>query len=96
MRPVYKGCEPATRAAAVGVHLGTPYARPGTQLIESEQLEPGEALDDNFRAIAGSEIERFRREIVERTGDQRRAEDLTAQEILPEVMNTVEKQGGLW
>ena len=44
--------------------------RPNTLLIDSEQLESGDALDDNFRAMAADEIERFRREIIERTGDQ--------------------------
>ena len=48
---------------------GNPYPRPRTLLIDSEQLESGEALDENFRAMAADEIERFRREIVERTGD---------------------------
>src|SRR5665811_863540 len=48
---------------------GNPLARPNTLLIDSEQLEAGDALDDNFRAMATDEIERFRREIIERTGD---------------------------
>src|SRR6185295_3918093 len=56
---------------------GNPLARPNTLLIDSEQLESGEKLDDNFRAMASDEIERFRREIVERTGDQRQAENIT-------------------
>ena len=47
---------------------GNPLARPHTLLIDSEQLDSGEALDKNFRAAAGDEIERFRREIVARTG----------------------------
>jgi type III restriction enzyme len=47
---------------------------PNTLLIDSEQLESGEALDDNFRGMAADEIERFRREIVERTGDRSRRE----------------------
>ena len=51
---------------------GNPLARPRTLLIDSEQLESGEALDDNFRDMAADEIERFRREIVERTGDRAR------------------------
>ncbi|MEE9398401.1 MAG: hypothetical protein V3V31_15470 [Methylococcales bacterium] len=46
-------------------------------MIDSEQLESGEAIDKNFHAMASDEIERFRREIVERTGDQRQAENLT-------------------
>ena len=74
---------------------GNPLAKPNTLLIDSEQLESGEALDKNFREMADDEIERFRREIVERTGDQRQAENLTDQELLREVMNTVGKYGAL-
>src|SRR5205085_4391262 len=44
-----------------------------------------------FRTMATDEIERFRREMVERTGDPRAAESLTDQELLREVMNTVGK-----
>ncbi len=51
---------------------GNPFPRPNTLLIDSEQLESGEALDDNFRAMAADEIERFRREILERGGQARR------------------------
>jgi type III restriction enzyme len=74
---------------------GNPLPRPNTLLIDSEQLESGTALDDNFRAIAADEIERFRRAIIERTGDARKAESLTDQDLLREVMNTVGKPGQL-
>lgn len=74
---------------------GNPLPRPNTLLIDSEQLESGEALDENFRAMAANEIEQFRREIIERTGDQRAAEGLTDQDLLREVMNTVGKEGRL-
>ena len=74
---------------------GNPLARPNTLLIDSEQLESGEALDDNFRGMAADEIDRFRREIVERTGDRRQADNLTDQDLLREVMNTVGKPGRL-
>jgi type III restriction enzyme len=50
---------------------GNPIPRPRTLLIDSEQLESGDALDDNFRAMASDEIDRFRREIVERSGNPR-------------------------
>ena len=70
---------------------GNPLPRPNTLLIDSEQLEAGDALDTNFRAMAEDEIERFRREVVERTGDARAADNLTDQELLREVMNTVGK-----
>jgi type III restriction enzyme len=74
---------------------GNPLPRPNTLLIDSEQLEAGDALDDNFRAMAADEIERFRREIIERTGDARASENVTDQELLREVMNTVGKPGQL-
>ncbi len=74
---------------------GNPLARPNTLLIDSEQLESGEALDDNFRTMAADEIERFRREIVERTGDQRAADNITDTDLLREAMNTVGKPGRL-
>src|SRR6266496_2113834 len=74
---------------------GNPFARPNTLLIDSEQLEAGDALDSNFRAMASDEIERFRREIVQRTGDARAAENLSDQDLLREVMNTVGKPGQL-
>ena len=70
---------------------GAPLPRPNTLLIDSEQLESGELLDPNFRRMARDEIERFRREIVERTGDPRQAEGLTDEDLLREVMNTVGK-----
>ena len=69
---------------------GNPYPRPRTLLINSEELESGEALDRNFRKMAADEIERFRREMRER-GDHRRAEKITDQDLLREVMNTVGK-----
>ncbi|MDP5578400.1 BPTD_3080 family restriction endonuclease [Pseudomonas aeruginosa] len=74
---------------------GNPLPRPNTLLIDSEQLEAGDALDDKFRSMAADEIERFRREIVERSGDARAADNVTDQELLREVMNTVGKAGQL-
>ena len=72
-----------------------PLARPNTLLIDSEQLEAGDALDDNFRAMAADEIERFRLERIERTRDALSGENITDQELLREVMNTVGKAGQL-
>src|SRR5216117_1467037 len=74
---------------------GNTLGRPNTLLIDSEQLEAGDALDDNFRGMAADEIERFRREIIERTRDARSADSITDQELLREVMNTVGKPGQL-
>ena len=74
---------------------GNPLSRPKTLLIDSEQLEAGDALDKNFRAIASGEIEKFRRDIVERTGNADAAEKISDQQLLREVMNTVGKAGKL-
>jgi type III restriction enzyme len=74
---------------------GNPIPRPRTFLIDSEQLESGEALDDNFRSMAADEIERFRREIIERTGDRSQGENISDQDLLREVRNTVGKYGRL-
>ena len=74
---------------------GEPLPRPRTLLIDSEQLESGEGLDKGFRAAAADEIERFRREIVARTGDRRQAESLSDEDLLREAMNTVGKAGRL-
>ncbi|MBI2312397.1 MAG: DEAD/DEAH box helicase family protein [Betaproteobacteria bacterium] len=78
---------------------GNPLARPNTLLIDSEQLESGEGLDDNFRNMATDEIERFRREIVERGGkladELQKGKELDDVTLLREVMNTVGKHGQL-
>jgi type III restriction enzyme len=74
---------------------GNRLIRPATLLIDSEQLESGEALDKDFREMAADEIDRFRREIVERTGDIRAADNITDQDLLREVMNTVGRKDRL-
>jgi type III restriction enzyme len=74
---------------------GNQFGRPRTLLIDSEQLESGAKLDDNCHAMAADEIDRFRREIIERTGDRQQADNITDQALLREVMNTVSKPGRL-
>lgn len=70
---------------------GNPIPRPRTLLIDSEQLESGDALDAGFRSMASDEIDRFRREIIERSNDPRAADNISDQDLLREVMNTVGK-----
>ena len=76
---------------------GNAYARPNTILIDSRQLESGEGLDPNFRKIAADEIDRFRREALERGGaladDLRAGKEIDEATLLREVMNTVGKPG---
>ena len=74
---------------------GARKPRPRTLLIDSEQLESGDALDKDFREMASDEIERFRSEIVERTGDVHAADSISDQDLLREVMNTVGRKGKL-
>ena len=70
---------------------GNAIARPRTLLIDSTQLESGEALDRDFRAMAADEIDRFRRERIQRTGDIRAGDNISDHDLLREVMNTVGK-----
>ena len=72
-----------------------PLARPNTILVDSEQLEAGEVLDPGFRRMAADEIDRFRRDLIERSGDPRAADAISDQELLREVMNTVGKRDQL-
>jgi type III restriction enzyme len=68
--------------------------RPNTILIDSEQLESGDALSDEFKSIAGREIEDFKNEYRNRFPG-RDVESLTDADLLREVMNTVGKPGKL-
>jgi type III restriction enzyme len=74
---------------------GNRLSKPRTLLIDSTQLESGDALDKEFREAAAPEIERFRREILERTGNQKEADNIDDATLLREVMNTVGKAGSL-
>jgi type III restriction enzyme len=68
--------------------------QPSTILIDSEQLESGEALLDEFRRVAAPQIEVFKRDLRMR-GQHDRAETITDADLLREVMNTVGQQGRL-
>ena len=68
-------------------------ARPNTILVDSTQLESGDAMSAEFKKIASVEIAEFKWEYKQRTG--RDPEDLTDEDILREVMNTVGKKGKL-
>ena len=70
-------------------------ARPNTLLIDSEQIDSGEALDPAFRAAAGPEIDQFRREKTQREGAGAGAAAISDADLLREVMNTVGRKGRL-
>jgi len=68
--------------------------RPNTVLIDSTQLESGEAFTAEFKAAAAVEIEEFRDELRERYPG-RDVSAISDEELLREVMNTVGKPGKL-
>ena len=68
--------------------------RPRTILVDSEELESGEAMSLEFKQIAASEITDFRDDYRARFPG-RDAEQLTDEDLLREVMNTVGKRGKL-
>lgn len=68
--------------------------RPYTILIDSQQLESGEGMTDEFKKMAAVEIEEFKQEYRARFPG-RDADSLSDEDILREVMNTVGKPGKL-
>ena len=75
--------------------LGQRLPRPNTLLIDSAQLESGEALDKDFRKMAEPEIEQFKREMLARGSSLKEVENISDADLLREVMNTVGKTGRL-
>jgi len=73
---------------------GSWLPRPNTILVDSEQLESGEAMSEEFKKIAASEIERFKEEYCLRFPG-RDVDSLTDEDLLREVMNTIGKPGRL-
>lgn len=68
--------------------------RPNTILVDSEQLESGEAMSDEFKKIAAREIDEFKADYRKRFPG-RDTDNLTDEDLLREVMNTVGKPGKL-
>ena len=73
---------------------GVPIARPRTILVDSAQLESGEALSKDFKEAAGPEIESYKAELRLRNPGVD-VEGVTDEDLLREVMNTVGKKGRL-
>ncbi len=103
------GCErpPAPDGAPRPPHLGryelfrnygpdgARLASPRTLLIDSEQLESGDALVPDFRKLSAEAIELFKRERAQRQGAGGLNEDVSDADLLREAMNTVGKPGRL-
>ncbi|HQV56893.1 MAG TPA: DEAD/DEAH box helicase family protein, partial [Ilumatobacteraceae bacterium] len=75
-------------------HDGVEVARPRTILVDSAQLESGEAMKADFKEAAAREIEQFKRDMLDRNPSAD-VESLTDEDLLREVMNTVGKPGRL-
>ncbi|MGB7404732.1 MAG: DEAD/DEAH box helicase family protein [Pacificimonas sp.] len=67
---------------------GGRLSRPRSLLIDSRQLEAGDALDKAFRDMASAEIEQFKAERARRDGAGS-GDKVDDSELLREVMNTV-------
>ena len=67
---------------------------PFSILVDSSQLESGDALSDEFKRVASKEIDEFKEAYAKRLGG-RDASSISDSEILREVMNTVGKHGKL-
>jgi type III restriction enzyme len=68
--------------------------RPNTILVDSQQLESGEAMSDDFKKIAAREIDEFKADYRVRFPG-RDTDHLADEDLLREVMNTVGKAGKL-
>lgn len=71
-----------------------PLRRPPTLLIDSDALENGEQINDEFKKIFSSEIGEFKKDYARQYG-QGSVEKMSDAEILREVVNTVGQQGKL-
>lgn len=68
--------------------------RPPTLLIDSDALENGEQINDDFKKIFAPEIEEFKKDYA-RIHGQGSTEKISDDEILREVVNTVGQKGKL-
>jgi type III restriction enzyme len=84
---------PGKLAIFSNVAHGEWLTRPNTILVDSQQLESGEALSEEFMRIAAEEIKEFKVAMRERFNHN--VDNITPAEILREVMNTVGKKGKL-
>jgi len=76
------------------VEDGVGLARPRTILVDSAQLESGEALKGDFKDAASAEIDAFKAQYrIDHPGAD--TDKLSDEDILREVMNTVGKPGML-
>ncbi len=71
-----------------------PLRKPPTLLIDSYALENSEQINDDFKKIFATELERFKKDYAQING-QGSTDKISDAEILREVVNTVGQQGKL-
>lgn len=76
------------------VEDGRMLARPRTILVDSAQLESGEAMKPDFKRAAAAEIETYKNELRRRSPGVD-VDKVTDEDLLREVMNTVGKKARL-
>jgi len=86
--------KPGELALLSNVVDGKPLARPRTILIDSAQLESGDAMKDSFKKDAAAEIAAFKAD-YRRQHPGADVDKIDDAELLREVMNTVGKPGRL-
>ncbi|MFD2093422.1 BPTD_3080 family restriction endonuclease [Blastococcus deserti] len=85
---------PGELARFSNVEDGRFLDRPRSILVDSAQLESGEAMKADFKHAAAAEIEAFKADFRRRSPGAD-ADSLTDEDLLREVMNTVGKKGKL-
>lgn len=85
IKELFSNYEPNTKA---------PKKRPPTLLIDSDALENGEQINEEFKKIFHKEIDEFKKDYARMHG-QGSIDKISDAEILREVVNTVGKQGKL-
>ncbi len=73
---------------------GRAYDKPRTILIDSDALENGDAVDEEFKRVFAPEIKRYKHGYA-RIHGQGAAENITDAQLLREVVNTVGRPGKL-
>jgi len=85
VKELFSNYDPITKSAR---------RKPPTLLIDSDALENGEQINDDFKKIFDSEIAAFKKDYARMYG-QGSTEKISDAEILREVVNTVGQQGKL-
>lgn len=85
IKELFSNYEPTTKSAK---------KKPPTLLIDSDALENGEQINEDFKKIFNSEIEEFKKDYARMHG-QGSVEKISDAEILREVVNTVGQKGKL-